>query len=81
MIKLNAITLQGHGAPIQNWEIFVNPDHILTIAKEAGKTKIVMSDNQIVHVAEVPSDVVKLIYKSKALFLSKNNTPELPPIP
>ncbi len=82
MIRLTAVTLQGRGAPIQNWEIYINPDHVLTISKESGKTKILMSDNQIIHVIENPIDVVKLILKSKAMFIQKSSaSTDIPPLP
>ena len=81
MIKLTGITLQGQGAPIQSWEVFVNPDQIQTIERDSGKTKIILAGPSILHVSEKPIDIIRLIYKSKTMFSSKRSSGELPPVP
>ncbi|MBL6988123.1 MAG: hypothetical protein ISR65_00005 [Bacteriovoracaceae bacterium] len=58
MIKLTGITLQGSGAPIQKWELYVNPRQILTFTRESRKTKIVMTGNVLFHVMETPSQIM-----------------------
>ncbi len=80
MIKLTAITLQGQGAPIQTWEIFINPDQIQTINRETGKTKIQLMGSNIIHVKEKPIDIIRQIRKSKLSYLTAKKS-ELPSTP
>lgn len=65
MIKLTAVTLQGQGVPVQQWDIFVNYLNILTMTRESGKTKIVMNGGVTIYVLEKPQDVIAIICKAR----------------
>lgn len=76
MIKLTGITLQGKGAPVQDWDLYLNPKQIIHFHRESGKTKITMSSNILVHVSEKPADILELINET-----SKSDQQALPEMP
>ncbi len=77
MIKVTAITLQGAKAPIQEWDLYLNIENILTVSRDhAGKTCINMVGEVPVHVAESPKLIVEMINSGGRMV--KTEAPYLP---